>query len=971
MKNSIIRSSLLLIALVLSLGSYAQKTRVWESVPGDPMNVRIYTLDNGLKVYMSVYKDAPKIQTYVAVRAGSKHDPAETTGLAHYFEHMMFKGTSNFGTMDFSKEKPMIDTIEALFERYRQIPMEDETARRNMYKVIDSIGYEASKLAIPNEYDKLMNIIGSTGTNAFTSLEQTVYIETVPSNQLDNWAIIQADRFTNPILRLFHTELETIYEEKNMTLTSDQRKIFTALLEGIFQNHTYGTQTTIGTQDHIKNPSMTNIKWFFNTYYVPNNMAVVISGDFNPDEAIEIIDRHFGGMKSRPVPQFKFKPEQAITSPIVKEVFGPDAESLMMAFRFEGAKSREAQMLSMIDMILSNSAAGLIDLNLNQKQKVMQAGSNPMIMEDYSVLMLTGKPKSGQTLEQVRDLLLEQIEIIKKGDFPDWLIPAIINDLKLQEIKKVESNNSRGMSMVNSFILGVPWSSHVNHIKELEQISKEELVNFARQHFNNNYVVVYKRTGKDESIKKIKKNKLTPIVINREAQSDFLKKMENRKVADIEPVFVDYERDIKKLYLNNKVELLYKKNEETPTFNLYYIFEMGTDHNPKLEVAIDYLEYLGTSKYTPEQIKIEFYKLGTSFSVFSSNDQVYVMLRGLSDNMEKALALFESLLADAQPNQEALANLKSDILKQREDSKKNVQAIFGNLVAYGMFGPKNSATNIIPEKELNALKADELIQIVRQLTTFEHTVLYYGSHESDNLITALNTHHRTPVTPTKIPAINKFKEKATEKNQVYVVDYDTRQAQILILSRSEKYNSKNVPIARMFNEYFGGSMNSVVFQELREARALAYTAMSFYQLPSELEKHAWSLSYIATQYDKMQDALGGLNELMNNMPLSEKSFEIARNSIISAMRTERINKTSVLMSYLNNRKLGLSYDIRRDVFTQVPAFTLTDIQKFQQQYVKDKKQTILVLGDKKEIDFKMLKKYGKVKVLKLTDIFGY
>jgi zinc protease len=594
-----------------------------------------------------------------------------------------------------------------------------------------------------------------------------------------------------------------------------------------------------------------------------------------------------------------------------------------------------------------------------------------MIMEDYSVLMLSGKPKAGQTLEQLRDLLLEQIELIKKGEFADWLIPAIINDLKLQEIKKIESNNARGMTILNSFILGLPWSKNVGNIKELEQITKEELMSFANTHFSNNYVIVYKRTGKDESIKRIKKNKLTPIALNRDAQSEFLTKMQGRKVADIEPVFIDYEKDIQKLYLNNSVELLYKKNEETPTFSLYYVFDMGSDNNPTLGIAIDYLEYLGTSKYTPEEIKIEFYKLGTSFSVFNSDDQVYVMLRGLSENMEKALALFESLLADAQPNTEALDNLKSDILKNREDSKKNVQAIFGNLVAFGMYGPKNSATNIIPEKELKALKAESLVQIIRELTTFEHTVLYYGSQSSDHLIQALNRHHRTPATPTKIPAGKKFTEKATEKNQVYVVDFDTRQAQILILSRGEQYNAKNVPIARLFNEYFGGSMNSVVFQELREARALAYTAMSFYQMPSELDKHSWSLSYIATQYDKMQDAIGGLNDLMNNMPMSEKSFDLAKNSIVSSLRTERTNKTAVLMSYLANRKLGLKHDIRRDVFTQVPTYTLQDVQGFQQQYIKGKKQTILVLGDKKEIDFKLLKKYGKVKVLKLTDIFGY
>ena len=267
----------------------------YETVNDDPLNARIYTLDTGLKVYMTVYKDEPRIQTFVVVAAGSKHDPHETTGLAHYFEHMMFKGSKNFGTSDYEKEKVLIEEIENLFEKYRTLT--DEKERKDLYKIIDSVSVEASKYAIPNEYDKMMTAIGATGTNAYTSLEETAYIENIPSNQLENWAFIQADRFANPVLRGFHTELETIYEEKNMTLTSDSRKVFTALLEGLFPTHEYGTQTTIGTQEHIKNPSMKNIRDFHSKYYVPNNMAIALSGDFDPDEAIKIIDKHFGQLK--------------------------------------------------------------------------------------------------------------------------------------------------------------------------------------------------------------------------------------------------------------------------------------------------------------------------------------------------------------------------------------------------------------------------------------------------------------------------------------------------------------------------------------------------------------------------------------------------------------------------------------------------------------------------------------------------
>ena len=289
--------SVAVFAFLLS-GCAKRSQFAYETVPGDPMKARIYTLDNGLKVYLSENKETPRIQTYIAVRVGGKNDPAETTGLAHYFEHLMFKGTEQFGTQNYEAEKPMLDQIEALFEVYRTTA--DEAARKALYQQIDSISYEASKLAIPNEYDKLMSAIGAIGTNAYTGFDQTVYVEDIPSNQVENWAKIQSDRFANNVIRGFHTELETVYEEKNMSLTSDGRKVYEAVLSSLFPDHPYGTQTVLGTQENLKNPSITNIKNYHKTWYVPNNMAICMAGDFDSDEVIRIINDNFGQMQPNP-----------------------------------------------------------------------------------------------------------------------------------------------------------------------------------------------------------------------------------------------------------------------------------------------------------------------------------------------------------------------------------------------------------------------------------------------------------------------------------------------------------------------------------------------------------------------------------------------------------------------------------------------------------------------------------------------
>ena len=165
----------------------------YETVKGDPMNTKIYTLDNGLKVYMSVNKNEPRLQTYIAVRSGSKNDPSDNTGLAHYLEHIMFKGTENFGTSDYAAEKPLLDEIERLFEVYKQTT--DPQERLAIYHQIDSVSFAASQISIPNEYDKLMAAIGAQGTNAFTSNDVTCYTEDIPSNQIENWAKVQSDRF--------------------------------------------------------------------------------------------------------------------------------------------------------------------------------------------------------------------------------------------------------------------------------------------------------------------------------------------------------------------------------------------------------------------------------------------------------------------------------------------------------------------------------------------------------------------------------------------------------------------------------------------------------------------------------------------------------------------------------------------------------------------------------------------------------
>ncbi len=443
---------LLLFALsALVLSSCCSKYK-YETVKGDPLKARIYTLDNGLKVYLTVNKEEPRVQTYIAVRVGGKNDPEETTGLAHYFEHLMFKGSKNFGTQNYEAEAPLLDEIENLFEIYRKTT--NEAGRAKIYRTIDSVSFEASKFAIPNEYDKLMAAIGARGTNAYTTQDETVYMDNIPANQMENWAKIQADRFENFVVRGFHTELETIYEEKNMTLVNDSRKLAAQILLSLYPTHPYGTQAVLGSQEHLKNPSITNVKNYHSQWYVPNNMAICLSGDLDPDKTMEIIDRHFGGLKPNyELPSVEQTPLPEITAPIVKDVVGLDAEAVAIAWRAPGAVAGDtSDMMSIISSILYNTKAGLLDLDLNQAQVVLGARAGYTRLTDHGVLMMQARPKAGQTPEQVRELLMAEMAKLRSGDFAENLIEASINNIKAAQMYTLDTNEGRADAFVTAFI---------------------------------------------------------------------------------------------------------------------------------------------------------------------------------------------------------------------------------------------------------------------------------------------------------------------------------------------------------------------------------------------------------------------------------------------------------------------------------------------------------------------------------------
>ena len=966
------KKGLLLTLACMMLGLSVQaKEYKYETVPGDKMQTRIYTLDNGLKVYLSVNPEKPRIQTFIAVRTGSKNDPAETTGLAHYLEHLMFKGTKQFGTNNPEAEAPLLAEIEQRYEAYRKLT--DPEARKQAYHEIDSVSQVAAQYFIPNEYDKLMAAIGAEETNAFTSNDVTCYTEDIPSNEIENWAKIQSDRFQNMVIRGFHTELEAVYEEYNIGLARDQRKLFASISKMLWPNHPYGLQTTIGTQEHLKNPSITNIKNYFNKWYRPNNVAICMAGDFDPDKTIAIIDKYFSSWKpGADVKQPTFAPLPPLNQPKDTTVIGQEAERIWMGWRAKQANALQADTLDLMKDVLSNGRAGLFDLDLNQTMKVQHAMGITELLHDHGGFFLLGTPKQGQSLDEVKTLMLAEIDKLKKGDFPDNLLPSIINNKKRSHYQLQESNYGRANMFVEAFINEVDWKQEVESIDRISKITKKELVDFANKFFTDGYVVVYKKQGIDSTQKKIDKPAITPIPANRDMMSQFVKDIQNAQVEPIQPKFVDFQKDFTVTNAKKNLPLYYIKNNTNGLFNLIFYYDFGQSADNRYDVAADYIKYLGTNKLPAAELKQKFYELGCDWNINVGAENIGITLSGLSENMPAALALLEDLLQNAQVDKKAYDEMVSLTMKSRQDAKKSQGSYFGYLYYYGTVGKRNRYTDVMSEQQLKDTNPQVLVDLLKGLSQYQHRVAYYGPMEEKEVAGLISKAHVSAKQLAAVPQNHPYLEQPATADEVLIAPYDAKNIYMRMYhNEGRTWNPEEAAVQEVFNEYFGGGMNGIVFQEMREARGLAYNAFAYYLRPSWKDRKESFMTHIITQNDKMVDCITHFNEILNEMPASETAFQIAKDAVTKRLASARTTKMGIFNAYLSAQKLGLNCDENELIYKRLDKVTLNDIVNFEKANMANKPLRYIILGDENQLDMKALEKIGPVKRLTTEEVFGF
>ncbi|MGE0867823.1 MAG: M16 family metallopeptidase [Kofleriaceae bacterium] len=918
----------------------------------DPSHTTIHRLSNGMTVFISPDPQKPSIVAYIAVRAGSASDPKNSTGLAHYLEHMVFKGTSKLGTLDYAKEKPHLDRISALYADLRKPGANAD----QILKEIDAETQKSAQYAVPNELDQLYARMGITGLNAFTADDATVYTVEIPKNRIAQWARVEAARYSDPVFRLFWPELEAVYEEKNRGLDNPARRVNEALMLALFPNHGYGYSSGIGEVEHLKKPAYGDMEAFFHRYYTPQNMAIFLAGDVDTS-VLPVLERELASFKRAPGEAADPGDLSPLSSRIDLTVKVPSDPGVLLAWRLVPQTHPDRIPLEVMDLVLLDGTSGILSRDLLIPQKVADAGCNPSFLRDAGYYELHADLLAGQSHAEAEKLLMGLVAKLKQGDFTDKDIATAVLHAEIREQQQLESNEGRMGKMIEAFMNGESWAEAVTTIDRMRKVTRADVMRVAKQYLTDKNVVIQKVKG-IETPPKITKPAITPVKVDPSRQSEFARSILAMPVTPIEPVALREGQDYTRSTIATG-DLVTVPNTRNGLFAIEHEYDFGRTHDRFVCFALDMLKVSGAGKRTAEQFSRELHDLGVVVQTSCTKDSSSIYLSGIDRNLEAGMALVREQLANPVFDDATIRARVATSLTERANIMANPQSIAGAMSQFARFGTDNEFLVVPSNAQLKAVTAAQIKKSLAGFLKLKHRTSYFGPRAKDAAAAAVVLGDgKQAAKPRKATRFRK-------PNTVLATNQDTAQTHVWLVWPKKPANDNDRASGMLFAEY----MSPVLYQEVREARGLAYTVFGGYTAGAKKIDDASAYAYVGTQGDKTQDAIEAILSTIGHT-VDDHRLAQAKETIAQNHRVERIDPRAIANVVYAWQDQGEKADPRAARVERALKLDRAALESWVKSTLSSP-VIVAITGNKAKLDEAKLKKLAPVTFVPTTKLFGY
>ena len=940
------------------------------------LQVKELKLSNGLTVWLNEDHSQPKVFGAVVVKAGAKDCP--DTGIAHYFEHIMFKGTDSIGTVNYPAEKVYLDSIASQYELLAQT--RDEVERKSIQRNINRLSILAGEYAIPNEFDRMIAEFGGTGLNAGTSYDYTYYYNTFSPQYMRQWLTLNSHRLIHPVYRLFQGELETVYEEKNR---SADNILMGALEHGIselFKGTPY-EYPIIGSTENLKNPRMSEMEAFYKKYYVAGNMGLILCGDFSIREVMDLLEPTFGRLPQGTVDRsFTSAPPLHGQRTVELKVPLPLVKISALAFRAPTDVEADAPALDLATKLLANEGeTGLID-SLANSHKIMGGIVERASLNGIGALILASIPNLPfGSKKKAEQMCWEQVEKLKRGEFSEHELDVLKMETQREESMALESIEGRANMMVDVFAQGRSWSDYLQQVESIRALTKKDIVDVANRYFTDDYVHFVKKFGmyKKDIIEKPGFDPVRPK--NVDAESDYAHRLREMPAEERAVRILDFQKDATILPIvvpattaaQPKARLFATQNPVNDIFTLTLMYHKGTLSDPTLSAVAAFAGQLGTDSLSLQQLKKALQAQGATYEIGATKNFFLVNLTGFDRNLESSLRLLAHFMSNAKADEKARKEMVSSLKAEQKAIWKSNGDVAAAIMEKIEFGQQSEYLTQLTVKELRAMKGEELLSRFREVQQYACDVIYSGQLPAEEVAQAvarcLPLDKATQENPLTVRTLQTYQEP-----MVYVYDMPSARQTIIRTYQGLRPYATPEEQSRLLltARYFGGGMSSLMFQEIREFRSMAYSTGASGSLSVWPDRRpACFTTYVGTQADKTMQALAVVDTLLTDMPMRQRNLEVAKKELISSISNGFPDFRTIGITIANRLYEGKTEDPSGKYVSTLPSLSANDVADFFQKEIKTAPRVTVVVGNKKKMNLQQLSRYGRVVELKPNDFF--